>query len=1088
MVLSLISLLMSFQLRADDEKFVRRYTLALLGVVFAWSLMLAGVLFIQVTNQSPKLILPPLERAVSAASFLLLGWAFLTADHQRWRTASNSVVLLLLLVVAIAYAVSGIVWIDLAANNDFNLTIFGLFWTFVLFALPVFGILLTILLFSEIINAPLKFVFFVLAALGAGITLLQYQMAQIVPLGDYMGIFRLTYTLAQVIVPLVVYFLVVEQYEQTINRQQSVPTSTPAPTPRVQRQPAPVEVQPRVSPSDALNAQLLKAMGMIIESGDPMDIPAHAVETVLELLRADVGALLRLQDANYADISVAQDRMMERKLTGMSLNLDNQPTLVNAIERRTQRGLYPDRNVEELDDLYSRLDIEQIGPVYFQPLTHNREIFAILMVAMPYTQRELRDNEIEILKGLGAIAGSLLAVSYNSQEAAKYAEDRIIQAMVEGVAPGTLQDEDVLQARQGVQQKLADARQQIQLLNKQVSDLNFQLDNERTRLASLLGDSAEDLSISQRIIAITDEQLELREERERLQRRLQEAEAALQGAVSSDTDTAMSHLVDTLNHEKDMLEIEKMRLEQQLDELRAQDKSIIPADMQRLLNRMMKEKSDLETEREQLSDKLNDIQRELKELGIGDDVTGLSQWIAALSEERATLTKQNEQLTRERNALLQEREKVSDKINQEKSRDAQILALQEKIEKLASDREVALKQRDKLRNNYEELYATVNALKEHRARLVAQATGYEIELDEAREEQAQLRGQVQELADMRSQLTHARDKLIAENHALTAELEQLLSRVDGDPSRMKAVNEEGVGSLKEMVEDLSKQRDELDRELNQTQKQLADVESQLKLAQAMTTKSNGVLPVYQPKEPELVVGLVQDLRTPMTSISGYVDLLLSETVGILGEMQRKFLQRVGSNISRLDSMIDSLIHLTQLDTGNFRFQPKPLDFVHLVEDAITNASIQFREKGLAVTLDLDDGLPLLPADPDAMKQVIGQLLTNAYLVSPPDSDIHVTVVRKPVRFEDSEPRNSLYVAIQDSGGGISPEDVPRVFARKYKADNPLIQGLGDTGVGLSMAKALIEAHEGQLWVETEEGSGSTFIFAIPLDLVAEKRD
>jgi signal transduction histidine kinase len=231
------------------------------------------------------------------------------------------------------------------------------------------------------------------------------------------------------------------------------------------------------------------------------------------------------------------------------------------------------------------------------------------------------------------------------------------------------------------------------------------------------------------------------------------------------------------------------------------------------------------------------------------------------------------------------------------------------------------------------------------------------------------------------------------------------------------------------------------------------------------------------QQPDLLVGLVQELRTPMTSIVGYIDLLLGESAGILGEMQRKFLQRVSANVGRLDKMIDSLISVARLDTGNYHLDPMPIDIVSLVEDAITNASVQFREKGLAVTLDLADDVPAIAADRDSMSQVIGQLLTNAYLVSPPDSEIVVSVA---MRAADGRHAQSVYVGIEDRGGGIQQDDIARVFARKYKADNPLIQGLGDTGVGLSIAKALVEAHGGQLWVESRQGTGSTFQFTIPL--------
>jgi signal transduction histidine kinase len=223
----------------------------------------------------------------------------------------------------------------------------------------------------------------------------------------------------------------------------------------------------------------------------------------------------------------------------------------------------------------------------------------------------------------------------------------------------------------------------------------------------------------------------------------------------------------------------------------------------------------------------------------------------------------------------------------------------------------------------------------------------------------------------------------------------------------------------------------------------------------------------------------------MTSISGYIDLLLGESAGILGEMQRKFLQRVSANVTRLAAMLDDLVRITALDTGQFSLTPEPIDILAVIEDAITNASNQFREKGLTVHLELDDQMPMLRADRDAVNQIVGQLLTNAYLASPAESEIYIVARREDIRLSGSGSDGltaSLFVSVEDRGGGIAAEDEPRVFARKYKAENPLILGLGDTGVGLSIAKALVETQGGRLWLETREGAGSIFKFALPLDV------
>jgi len=208
-------------------------------------------------------------------------------------------------------------------------------------------------------------------------------------------------------------------------------------------------------------------------------------------------------------------------------------------------------------------------------------------------------------------------------------------------------------------------------------------------------------------------------------------------------------------------------------------------------------------------------------------------------------------------------------------------------------------------------------------------------------------------------------------------------------------------------------------------------------------------------------------------------------------MQRRFLQRVSANVARLSSMLNDLNRITALDTGQFELVLQPVDVIALIEDAITGSSGQFREKELSVHLNLDDETQMVQADADAISQVIGQLLTNAYLASPPGSEI---VVSARQQFENLSQNGSkeyadvLFVAIEDRGGGIALEDQARVFARKYKAENPLIQGLGDTGVGLSIAKALIEAHGGRLWLETEENVGTVFKFVLPVAPRAEQAE
>jgi signal transduction histidine kinase len=238
----------------------------------------------------------------------------------------------------------------------------------------------------------------------------------------------------------------------------------------------------------------------------------------------------------------------------------------------------------------------------------------------------------------------------------------------------------------------------------------------------------------------------------------------------------------------------------------------------------------------------------------------------------------------------------------------------------------------------------------------------------------------------------------------------------------------------------------------------------------------------------MIASLIQELRTPMTSITGYTDLLLSERSGILGESQRRLLLRVEANIERMERLLNDLIKTTDLDAGQIRLLPEPVEVDEVIEDALDVLSARLDEKDLEVKLDLPSELPRAHADRDSLHQIVLNLLSNAALASEPGTQIQVRV-RVEERPDDLEGLPAyLLVSVTDTGGGIAPEDRRSVFHRFYRADNPLIPGLGDTGVGMSVAKALVEANDGRIWVGSEMGEGSTFSFMLPLSPSDESRE
>jgi PAS domain S-box-containing protein len=239
---------------------------------------------------------------------------------------------------------------------------------------------------------------------------------------------------------------------------------------------------------------------------------------------------------------------------------------------------------------------------------------------------------------------------------------------------------------------------------------------------------------------------------------------------------------------------------------------------------------------------------------------------------------------------------------------------------------------------------------------------------------------------------------------------------------------------------------------------------------------------------QMALSLTEDLRTPLTSVSVYTDVLISEAVGILGEMQRQFLQRIKANVERMGKLLDDHLKATVIDSSQVLPWPKSVNLIEVIEGAVLSLSAEFQERDVSITLDVPSELAPVLADRDSLCQIVLNLLSNACHCSRPGSDVAVRAQLKPSEEDSQDDAGYILVSITDTGGGIAPEDRARVFQRLYRANNPLVAGLGDTGVGLSIAKTLVEAHGGRIWVESTESIGSTFSFVLPLSSDASSEE
>ena len=227
---------------------------------------------------------------------------------------------------------------------------------------------------------------------------------------------------------------------------------------------------------------------------------------------------------------------------------------------------------------------------------------------------------------------------------------------------------------------------------------------------------------------------------------------------------------------------------------------------------------------------------------------------------------------------------------------------------------------------------------------------------------------------------------------------------------------------------------------------------------------------------ELIASIAQELHKPISSIVSDTDLLIGESVSVLGTLQRNYLERVRPSTERTHSLIDNLIRIAELDQAGYKAMRQPVNLSAVIDDAIALLRAQFQEKRIALRVDLPQHLPELNTDRGALQQILYHLLLNAEAATPAEGELTLRAVMD----NQKNVGDFLLIQVSDSGGGIPKKDLPQVFSREYRAENPVITGVGDTGVSLSIAETLTQALGGRIWAESDPGVGSTFSVLLPL--------
>jgi len=219
---------------------------------------------------------------------------------------------------------------------------------------------------------------------------------------------------------------------------------------------------------------------------------------------------------------------------------------------------------------------------------------------------------------------------------------------------------------------------------------------------------------------------------------------------------------------------------------------------------------------------------------------------------------------------------------------------------------------------------------------------------------------------------------------------------------------------------------------------------------------------------ELIGNISHEFRTPLAGIKAMVETLASGAIDDK-EMFNDFLTRIESEVDRLTQLVAELTELSRVETGKAELKKEPVDLNQLVEEVIAQLSPQAERQKIVIIVKPAADLPTVPADKGRVRQVIANLVHNAIKFTPAGG--RITIATRALG-------ESAAVDIADTGIGIPREELSRVFERFYKGDKARA-GEG-TGMGLAIAKHIVEAHGGNIRVESEEGRGSTFSFSLPL--------
>ncbi len=222
---------------------------------------------------------------------------------------------------------------------------------------------------------------------------------------------------------------------------------------------------------------------------------------------------------------------------------------------------------------------------------------------------------------------------------------------------------------------------------------------------------------------------------------------------------------------------------------------------------------------------------------------------------------------------------------------------------------------------------------------------------------------------------------------------------------------------------------------------------------------------------EFLSNVSHELKTPLVSIRGYSELMYDEKVGSLSPIQKKSLEAMLRNTERLTRLIDSLLFLSMQQMGkpDIKMKPRPQSIDEIITASVADMKIQAGKKNINLVKDVSSDLMVM-GDRDRLTEVFLNLVDNAIKFTPPEGKITIKA---------REEEGKVHITVTDTGIGIPRNVIPFLFQRFYQADASLTRKYGGVGLGLYICKSIVDAHKGEIWIESEEGKGTAMHILLP---------